>query len=635
MIEYVWLIPVFPLVGFMINGLMGHRLPKCTVGTLGASMVGLSFALTLAIFLQYLQLPAAAKPVEVPLYTWIASGAFKAQVAFLVDPLALIMLMVVTGISFLIHIYSIGYMHDDPGFSRFFAYLNFFVFFMILLVSANNFLLMFVGWEGVGLCSYLLIGFWYEKKSASDAGKKAFVVNRIGDFGFLLGIFLIFWTFGSINFHDVFALAAKYPVGSGIITAITLCLFVGATGKSAQIPLYTWLPDAMEGPTPVSALIHAATMVTAGVYMVARCSALFTLAPVAMMVVAIIGALTAIFAASMGMCQFDIKRVLAYSTVSQLGYMFLACGVGAFTAGIFHLMTHAFFKALLFLGAGSISHSVSGELDMRKMGDLKKHIPVTYWTFMIATLALCGIFPFAGFFSKDEILFHSLVDGHLIYWGIATAAAFITAFYMFRAVFMVFYGKSRVDHEVAHHIHESPRLMTIPLMVLALGSATVGFLGIPILHGAHKFKEFLAPSIMYSAGHHEAHYSISFEVGMMIFSMTVAVAGIITAYHLYIKKTHLPALLAEKYQVLYDLIFHKYYVDEIYDMTVVEPIKESSNFLWQGVDVKVVDGAVNGSAGVVSWLSSHIRKLETGFLQNYALAIVLGVAVIVGYLVGL
>ena len=411
---------------------------------------------------------------------------------------------------------------------------------MILLVSANNFLLMFVGWEGVGLCSYLLIGFWYEKKSASDAGKKAFVVNRIGDFGFLLGIFLIFWTFGSINFHDVFALAAKYPVGSGIITAITLCLFVGATGKSAQIPLYTWLPDAMEGPTPVSALIHAATMVTAGVYMVARCSALFTLAPVAMMVVAIIGALTAIFAASMGMCQFDIKRVLAYSTVSQLGYMFLACGVGAFTAGIFHLMTHAFFKALLFLGAGSISHSVSGELDMRKMGDLKKHIPVTYWTFMIATLALCGIFPFAGFFSKDEILFHSLVDGHLIYWGVATAAAFITAFYMFRAVFMVFYGKSRVDHEVAHHIHESPKLMTIPLMVLALGSATVGFLGIPILHGAHKFKEFLAPSIIYSAGHHEAHYSISFEVGMMLFSMTVAVAGIITAYHLYIKKTHLP-----------------------------------------------------------------------------------------------
>jgi NADH-quinone oxidoreductase subunit L len=635
MIKYAWLIPVFPLVGFIINGLMGKRLSKNAVGIIGASMVGLSFALTVAIFLEYLKLPVDARPVEIPVYTWITSGTFKAQVAFLVDPLSLIMMLVVSGISFLIHIYSIGYMHDDPGFPRFFAYLNFFVFFMLTLVGANNFLMMFVGWEGVGLCSYLLIGFWYEKQSASDAGKKAFVVNRIGDFGFLLGIFLIFWTFGTIDFREVFALAAKYPVGSGIITAITLFLFVGATGKSAQIPLYTWLPDAMEGPTPVSALIHAATMVTAGVYMVARCSALFTLAPLSMMVVAIIGAVTAIFAASMGMMQFDIKRVLAYSTVSQLGYMFLACGVGAFTAGIFHLMTHAFFKALLFLGAGSISHSVSGELDMRKMGGLRKHIPTTYWTFMVATLALCGIFPFAGFFSKDEILFHSLVDGHIIYWGIAATAAFITAFYMFRAVFMVFYGESRVDPHVAHHVHESPRIMLIPLMILAIGSATVGFLGVPILKGAHKFKEFLAPSIIYSAGHHEAHYSISFEVGLMLFSMTVAILGIITAYRMYIKDTEIPNKLAQKYKVAYDLIFHKYYVDEIYDMTVVEPIKESSNFLWQGVDVKVIDGTVNGSAGLVAWLSSHFRKLETGFLQNYALAVVLGVALIVGYFVGL
>jgi len=495
--------------------------------------------------------------------------------------------------------------------------------------------MMFVGWEGVGLCSYLLIGFWFQKQSASDAGKKAFVVNRIGDFGFLLGIFLIFWTFGSVNFREVFALAAKYPVGSGVITAITLFLFLGATGKSAQIPLYTWLPDAMEGPTPVSALIHAATMVTAGVYMVARCSALFTLAPVSMMVVALVGAATAIFAASMGMAQFDIKRVLAYSTVSQLGYMFLACGVGAFTAGIFHLMTHAFFKALLFLGAGSISHAVSGELDMRKMGDMRKHIPRTYWTFMIATLALCGIFPFAGFFSKDEILFHSLVDGHILYWGIATAAAFITAFYMFRAVFMVFYGKSRVDPEVAHHMHESPPVMTIPLMILAVGSAVGGLVGIPIIKGGHAFKDFLAPSIIYSAGHHEAHYAISFEVGMMLFSMLVALAGIYTAYRMYIRRPELPTVLANKYKVAYELIYNKYFVDEIYDMAVVEPIKDSSQFLWKGVDEKVLDGAVNGSAGVVAYLSAHIRKLETGFLQNYALAIVLGVAVIVGYLVGL
>jgi len=635
MIDYVWLIPVFPLVGFLINGFLGKRLPKNMVGILGSLAVGLSFALTVSIFLEYLKLPPNARPVEVVAYTWMASGTFDASVAFLVDPLALIMLLVVSGISTLIHIYSQGYMHDDPGFPRYFAYLNLFVFFMLILVSANNFLMMFVGWEGVGLCSYLLIGYWYEKKSASDAGKKAFVVNRIGDFGFLLGIFLIFWTFGSINFREVFALAAKYPVGSGVITAITLFLFVGATGKSAQIPLYTWLPDAMEGPTPVSALIHAATMVTAGVYMVARCSALYTLAPMSMMVVALVGAATAIFAASMGMAQFDIKRVLAYSTVSQLGYMFLACGVGAFTAGIFHLMTHAFFKALLFLGAGSISHALSGELDMRKMGAMKKEIPITYWTFMIATLAICGIFPFAGFFSKDEILFHSLVDGHIFYWGVATAAAFITAFYMFRAVFMVFYGESRVDHDVAHHIHESPPIMTVPLMLLAVGSALGGLVGIPIIEGGHVFKDFLAPSIIYSAGHHVGHYSISFEVGMMLLSMAVAFAGIFTAYRLYIARPDLPAVLAQKFKVPYELIYNKYYMDEIYDMAVVEPIKDGSNFLWTGVDDKVVDGAVNGSAGVVAWLSAHFRKLETGFLQNYALAIVLGVALIVGYLVGL
>jgi NADH-quinone oxidoreductase subunit L len=451
MMDYVWLIPLFPLLGFVINGFWGKNLSKNVVGTIGSVAVGLSFLVTVAIFLEFLKLPADARHVEKVIYTWIASGSFQAQVAFLIDPLSLIMLLVVSGVSTLIHIYSVSYMHDDPGFYRYFAYLNLFVFAMLTLVGANNFLLMFVGWEGVGLCSYLLIGFFYEKQSASDAGKKAFVVNRIGDFGFLLGIFLIFWTFGTVNFQEVFALAAKYPVGAGVITAITLFLFLGATGKSAQIPLYTWLPDAMEGPTPVSALIHAATMVTAGVYMVARCSALYSLAPLSLTVVAIVGAATAIFAATIGMAQFDIKRVLAYSTVSQLGYMFLACGVGAYVSGIFHLMTHAFFKALLFLGSGSVMHGLSGELDMRKMGDLKRHMPITYWTFLLATLAIAGIFPFAGFFSKDEILFHSLVDGKIIYWGVATIAAFITAFYMFRAVFMTFHGKSRVDHDVLHH----------------------------------------------------------------------------------------------------------------------------------------------------------------------------------------
>ncbi|MEW6386916.1 MAG: NADH-quinone oxidoreductase subunit L [Thermodesulfobacteriota bacterium] len=632
MMDYVWLIPVFPLVGFIINGLLGKRLPKNVVGAIGSAAVGLSFLLTISIFMEYLKLPASSRPVEKVVYTWMSAGSFQAPIAFLVDPLSLIMLLVVSGVSFIIHVYSVGYMHDDPGFPRYFAYLNLFVTNMLILVGANNFLMMFVGWEGVGLCSYLLIGYWYEKKSASDAGKKAFVVNRIGDFGFLLGMFLIFWTFGTLNFREVFSLSSQYPVGSAVITAITLLLFVGATGKSAQLPLYTWLPDAMEGPTPVSALIHAATMVTAGVYMVARCSALYVLAPVSLTVVALVGALTAIFSASIGMAQFDIKRVLAYSTVSQLGYMFLACGVGAFVSGIFHLMTHAFFKALLFLGAGSVSHALSGELDMRKMGGLKKEIPITYWTFIIATLAIAGIFPFAGFFSKDEILFHSLVDGHALYWGIATVAAFITAFYMFRAVFMTFYGESRVDPHVAHHIHESPPIMTVPLMTLAGLSLVGGFVGIPLIKGMHVFKDFLSPSI--ATLPHHAHYSATFEVGLMIFSMAVAGAGIYTAYKMYIKQPELPTVVAEKYQTAYELLYNKYFVDEIYDAAIVEPIKEGSNFLWTGVDNQVVDGAVNGSAGVVAWLSAHLRKLETGFLQNYALAILIGVTLVVGYLVG-
>ncbi|MGB8992989.1 MAG: NADH-quinone oxidoreductase subunit L [Desulfobaccales bacterium] len=630
MMDYVWLIPLFPLIGFLINGLLGKSLPKGVVGTIGSAAVGLSFLVTVKIFLEVLQLPVDARSVEKVVYTWITSGPFQVSVAYLIDPLSLIMLLVVSGVSTLIHIYSIGYMYEDEGFYRYFAYLNLFVFAMLTLVSANNFLLMFVGWEGVGLCSYLLIGFWYEKQSASDAGKKAFVVNRIGDFGFLLGIFLIFWTFGSVNFKEVFALAAKYPVGSGVITAITLCLFLGATGKSAQIPLYTWLPDAMEGPTPVSALIHAATMVTAGVFMVARCSTLYVLAPISLTVVAAVGALTAIYAATIGMAQFDIKRVLAYSTVSQLGYMFLACGVGAFTSGIFHLMTHAFFKALLFLGSGSVIHGLHGEQDMRHMGGLKKYMPITYWTFLLATLAISGIFPFAGFFSKDEILFHSLVGGHYVFWGIATVAAFITAFYMFRAVFMTFCGESRVDPHV--HPHESPPLMSVPLMALAGLSVVGGFVGFPIIAGANKFRDFLAPAITPLV--HEVHAPAWFEITMMIFSMAVAVAGIYTAYRMYIKRPELPEKVVEKIPVIYDLVSHKYYMDEIYDATVVEPIKNGSDFLWHGVDENVVDGAVNGSATTIGWLSSHLRKLETGFVQNYALAILIGVVLITGYLIG-
>ncbi len=631
MMDYVWLIPLFPLIGFLINGLVGKSLPKSVVGTIGSTAVGLSFMVTVAIFLEFLKLPEGVHAVEKVMYTWIASGPFTVSVAFLIDPLSLIMLLVVSGVSTLIHIYSIGYMHDDEGFYRYFAYLNLFVFAMLILVSANNFLLMFVGWEGVGLCSYLLIGFWYEKKSASDAGKKAFVVNRIGDFGFLLGVFLIFWTFGSVNFSEVFALAAKYPMGSGVLTAITLFLFLGATGKSAQIPLYIWLPDAMEGPTPVSALIHAATMVTAGVFMVARCSTMFVLAPISMTAVAGIGALTAIYAATIGITQFDIKRVLAYSTVSQLGYMFLACGVGAFTSGIFHLMTHAFFKALLFLGSGSVIHGMHGEQDMRHMGGLKKHMPITYWTFMLATLAIAGIFPFAGFFSKDEILFHSLVSGHTVFWGIATVAAFITAFYMFRAVFMTFHGEEKFDH---HHVHphESPPLMTVPLMILAGLAVVGGLVGFPIIEGANRFKEFLAPAITPLV--HEVHSPVWFEITMMAFSMAVAVAGIYMAYKFYIAKPALPEKVTEKIPVIYDLVYNKYYVDEIYDATVVEPIKNGSEFLWHDVDENIIDGAVNGSATTVGWLSSHLRKLETGFVQSYALAILIGAVLVTGYLIG-
>ncbi len=631
MIKYVWLVPVFPLLGFLFNGLLGRKVDKRWVDIVGPGCVGLSFAWVLGAFWEYLHLPATAKPVEVHVFDWIVSGKFVAQAAFLVDPLSLVMMLVVSGVGFLIHIYSVGYMGEDPGYPRYFSYLNLFVVNMLILVMANNFLLLFVGWEGVGLCSYLLIGYWYEKKSASDAGKKAFVVNRIGDFGFLLGIFFIFYTFGTINFRQVFAQAASFPVGSEVITLITLLLFVGATGKSAQIPLYTWLPDAMEGPTPVSALIHAATMVTAGVYMVARCSALYVQAPISMTVVAIVGLATAAFAASIGLAQNDIKRVLAYSTVSQLGYMFLACGVGAFIAGIFHLMTHAFFKALLFLGSGSVIHGMHGEQDMRKMGALKDKMPITYAVMLVGTLAIAGIFPFAGFFSKDEILFKALVDGHVIYWAVAAGAAMMTAFYMFRLIFMTFYGEKRWDHHV--HPHESPPVMTIPLIILAVLSTIGGFVGMPLIEGWNLFHNFLAPSIAH-VHKPEVHHAMSFEITMMVVSIGVALVGIYLAYKMYIKEPELPAEVTAKAPALYDLIYNKYYVDELYDAAVVEPIKNGSVFLWQQADSRFIDGIVNGAAQVTAWASGVIRKLETGYVQNYALAILVGVAVITGYYLG-
>jgi NADH-quinone oxidoreductase subunit L len=636
MLDYVGLIPLFPAVGFILNLFFGRRLARGTVGLIACGAIGLSFLVSLLVLVDLLNLPPAGRSVEKILYTWILSGEFQARVGFLIDPLSMVMMLVVSGVSFVIHVYSHGYMHDDPDYPRYFTYLNLFVFFMLILVSANNFLLLFVGWEGVGLCSYFLIGFWYEKKSASDAGKKAFIVNRIGDYGFLLAIFLIFVTFGTIEFKAVFAAApGKLAMGDGLVTLIALLLFMGATGKSAQIPLYTWLPDAMEGPTPVSALIHAATMVTAGVYMVARCNLLFLMAPAALMVVAVIGAATAVFAASIGLAQNDIKRVLAYSTISQLGYMFLACGVGAFTAGIFHLMTHAFFKALLFLGAGSVMHAMAGELDMRKMGALKPHLPRTYWTFLIGTLALAGIFPFAGFFSKDEILWQTLNRGGAILWILGAGAAFMTATYMFRAVFLTFHGNSRVDHGVAHHLHESPGIMTVPLMILAVLSVIGGFIGLPVIAGANKFSEFLAPVFAPPAGlpkaSEAAHHAADFEVAMMVVSLIIAGLGIFLAYRMYIKNPALPDRLVARYKTPYQALLHKYWVDEIYHWAFVGPLIRLSVFLWRFFDDLVVDGLVNGVAALFRGGSEVVKRLQTGNVQNYAVSILIGVVLICGY----
>lgn len=629
MLNLVAFILLFPLIGSAINGFFGRRLRKESVGYIACGATGLSFFISVIVFCGLLFLPPEERLFEKHLFGWIQSGSFNATAGFQVDPLSALMILIVTGVGFLIHIYSIGYMHEDKGYHRYFSYLNLFTFSMLLLVLSNNFLLMFVGWEAVGLCSYLLIGFWFEKKSASDAAKKAFVVNRIGDFGFALGIMLIFLTFHSIDFTEVFSAAShgKFAIGNITITFITLLLFMGAAGKSAQIPLYTWLPDAMEGPTPVSALIHAATMVTAGVYMVARCNVLYMLSPFTMTVVACIGAATALFAASIGLMQNDIKRVLAYSTISQLGYMFLACGVGAFTAGVFHLMTHAFFKALLFLGSGSVIHAMSGEQDMRKMGGLKNHIPVTYKTFLIGTVAIAGIPPFAGFFSKDEILLEAFVRGNIIYWSIGAVAAFLTAFYMFRLLFMTFHGESRVDPHVKEHLHESPRNMTAPLIILAGLSIIGGFFGIP---GASALNHFLSP-VFGGHGHGEMHGS---EAGghhggglpylMMVVSTLIAVGGIWLAYQMYVKKQALPKKLAERFALPYKVLLNKYYIDEIYDAVFVNPVKKISVQLWKRVDAMIIDGSVNGIARFFVGTSNVLRLFQTGYVRNYAFYIVVG-----------
>jgi NADH-quinone oxidoreductase subunit L len=646
--NYVYLVPLFPFIGFVINGLirLSRKSPleektglKSLASWIGCGSVGLSFLTSVIIFFQLSALPAGERVVQKIAFPWILSGDFHVDIGFLLDPLSAVMILVVSGVGFFIHLYSTGYMAEDKGYARFFSYLNLFTFFMLMLVLSDNFLLLYLGWEGVGLCSYLLIGFWYEKKSAADAGKKAFIVNRIGDFGFALGVMLIFWTFGSLNFSDVFQSAPHVlAAGGGLVTAMTLLLFMGATGKSAQIPLYVWLPDAMEGPTPVSALIHAATMVTAGVYMVARCHALFVLAPFTMGVVAVIGAATAIYAASIGLVQNDIKRVLAYSTISQLGYMFLACGVGAFAAGIFHLMTHAFFKALLFLSAGSVMHALSGELNMQKMGGLKKYLPVTFWCFLAGTLAISGIPLFSGFFSKDEILWKafSSEQGHVLLWLVGVFTAGLTAFYMFRLFFMTFMGKSRMDPQVEAHVHESPKSMTIPLIVLAALSVVGGYVGIPAsLGGSNRFEGFLASVFepAHAAAHEVSHQVPSAEYILMIISIAVVLVSILVASRFYLKDLRIPRRLAEKLNFPYQVLFNKYYVDELYAEVVVNPLLSSALFLWKQFDVLVIDGAANGIADLVKGVSAVIRKTQTGYLRNYALSLMFGAMLILIYFV--
>lgn len=635
----VSLIPLYPLLGFLIIFLTNKRLPKSMVSIVACGSVFLSFISAVFALVTLLSIPPESRIIGVKLFDWIISGSFSSSISFVFDPLSAVMVLVVSGVGFLIHVYSIGYMSHDGGYSRFFAYLNLFTFSMLVLVLADNVLLMFVGWEGVGLCSYLLIGFWFHKKSATDAGKKAFIVNRIGDFGFLLGTMLIFWTFGTLNFAEISLAAPQLAhANAGIITTIALLLFVGATGKSAQLPLYVWLPDAMEGPTPVSALIHAATMVTAGVYMVARLSALYVLAPAALLVVAIVGALTALYAATIGLVQNDIKRVLAYSTISQLGYMFLACGVAAFSAGIFHLMTHAFFKALLFLGAGSVIHALSGEQDMRRMGGLKNRLPHTYRVLLIGTLAIAGIPLLAGFFSKDEILYKAFSSpaGHPIFWFLGLLAAILTAFYMFRLLYLTFYGKSNVAHEVEHHLHESPKVMLVPLYILALLSIIGGYIGLPhSLGGGAWFERFLEP-VMARVGH-EGHpaesHQLSIEYLLMLSSIAAALIGIFFAYRFYIRDPAKPAAIAAKLAGSYKLLLNKYYVDEIYDYLVVKPLYVLSLVFWKIFDIRIIDGTVNGIARFFGNLSYKLRLAQSGLIRNYALYFAFGVAVLFGYLI--
>jgi NADH-quinone oxidoreductase subunit L len=686
----IWLVPLFPLLGAVVNGFVSHfrGLSKTVTHTVALLGAGLAWLYGWAAMIQWYLTENRAEPSVVRAFEWITGGALtivggrtaelSVAASFQVDPLSAVMVGFVSFVGFLIHLYSVGYMHSesDRAYARYFSYLNLFMFAMLTLVLGSNLPVLFVGWEGVGLCSYLLIGYYYEKDWCADAGKKAFIVNRIGDFGFLLAIFFAFYFFGTLEFKGLFD-AVAHGHGEQLATAATvigLLLFVGAIGKSAQIPLYVWLPDAMAGPTPVSALIHAATMVTAGVYMVARCNFFYQMSATAMLTVAVIGGVTAVFSATIGLAQNDIKKVLAYSTVSQLGYMFLAAGVGAYIAAIFHVVTHAFFKACLFLGSGSVIHACGGEQDMRKMGGLKRHMPKTYWTFLAATVAIAGIPPLAGFVSKDAILakvfeagYTNLNDNGGIYyllWVLGLGGAALTAFYMFRLVYMTFYGSFRGGEEAEHHLHESPWTMTLPLQVLAVlsiaGGALIGFPGqLFKLEGWSFIDRFMAPVVLqvHGGGHHEHAVSFGLEWGLVVLSVAVAAAGIYLAYRWYRKDPEfsVPRALAERFPFAYRLLLNKYWVDELYDATVIRATVKLADLLWE-VDARVVDGAVNGTRHTTvgwSWLSGifdlrvvdglvnlvgavydvasrYFRRLQVGFAQGYAMVMVFGAALLLG-----
>ena len=625
--ELIWLVPLLPLVGFLLISLGKSYFSKSLAGIIASAMVFGSFVISLGVFFDVLN--GDGKQTTVTLFEWIATADFHVNIAFLVDSLTSIMLLIITGVGFLIHLYSMGYMHDDEGYAKFFSYLNLFVFFMLLLVLGDNYLVMFAGWEGVGLASYLLIGFWFKNQPYNDAAKKAFIVNRIGDLGFILGIFLIYTTFGTIQYTGVFGEAVNMADQSPTIVAITLLLFVGAMGKSAQIPLYTWLPDAMAGPTPVSALIHAATMVTAGVYMIARSNILYSLAPETLGFVAIIGGATAVFAATIGIFQNDIKKVLAYSTVSQLGYMFLALGVGAFTGGVFHLITHAFFKALLFLGAGSVIHAMGGEQDIRKMGGLKKYIPITYMTFLLGTLAISGIPPFSGFFSKDEILAHAF-NVNPIFWVLGVLGSMMTTFYMFRLFYLTFMGTFRGTEDQKHHLHESPKTMTIPLVVLSVLAVIAGFIGIPhVLGGNHWLEHFLAPVFKDSAIHHHgAELKVSTEYALMGVTVTITILMILFARNKFVTKGFVPADDSVKQGFIPRLLANKYYVDEFYNAIIVKPLNGLASFSYKFLELKGVDAIVNGIGKLVVFISGQARKIQTGNTGFYIFAMVIGILVI-------